>query len=179
MVQNFNYKQRKMNIYIVGYMYSGKSTYGRQLAAARDMDFIDLDQAFEARFHYTVRDFFSRFGEVAFRKLETQLLHSTALIDSTIIATGGGTPCHSGNMDFILQTGVAVYLRMTAEELTQRALRSRNPRPLMRGLDDEEVRQKIMHHLSEREPHYLRAQVILNGLQPSLQWSLDRPSPLQ
>ena len=54
-----------MKYYLVGYMYSGKSTFGRRLAAAKGMDFLDLDRAFEERYHYTVPRFFATFGEAA------------------------------------------------------------------------------------------------------------------
>ena len=157
-----------MKYYLVGYMYSGKSTFGRRLARQRGMDFLDLDRAFEERYHYTVPLFFLRFGEEAFRKLETQLLRSTADLDNVVVATGGGTPCHSGNMDFILAHGTAVYLRMTVEDLVQRALQSRNPRPLMRGLSEPEIRAKIASHLQIREPFYLQAPLIVDGKNPSL-----------
>ena len=127
-----------MKYYLVGYMYCGKSTFGRRLAEQKGMDFIDLDRAFEARYHYTVPRFFEQFGERAFRQLETQLLHSTATLDNVVIATGGGTPCHSGNMDFILQNGTAVYIRMGVDDIVARALRSRNPRPKLHGLPEAE-----------------------------------------
>jgi len=155
-----------MNYYLVGYMYCGKTTFGRQLAAAKGMDYLDLDRAFEARYHYTVPMFFQRFGEEAFRKLETQMLRSTAALDNYVIATGGGTPCHSGNMDFILQHGTAIYLQMTADALLERALRSRNPRPLMHGLDPAALRTKIAQQLTDREPVYLRAPVVIDGCNP-------------
>ena len=87
-----------MKYYLVGYMYCGKSTFGRKLAEDKGMDYLDLDRAFEARFHYTVPMFFERFGEEAFRKLETQMLHSTADLDNVVVSCGGGTPCHSGNI---------------------------------------------------------------------------------
>lgn len=157
-----------MNYFLVGYMYSGKSTFGRRLAADRAMDFLDLDRAFEERFHYTVPRFFSTFGEEAFRRLESQLLRSTADLDNTVIATGGGTPCHSGNMDFILAHGTAIYLRMTVDQLVERALHSRNPRPLMRGLSADALRARIATQLKEREPFYLQAPIILDGSQPQL-----------
>lgn len=155
-----------MNYYLVGYMYCGKSTFGRRLAAEKGMDFLDLDRAFEQRYHYTVPLFFQRFGEEAFRTLESQLLRSTATLDNTVIATGGGTPCHSGNMDFILSHGTAIYLQMTAEQLVERALRSRNPRPLMQGLSEAELRATIGRQMKEREGVYLRAPIILDGLNP-------------
>lgn len=155
-----------MKYYLVGYMYCGKSTYGRRLAEAEGMDFLDLDRAFEQRYHYTVPMFFSRFGEQAFRQLETQLLHTTAELDNVVIATGGGTPCHSGNMDFILAHGTAIYLRMPVEALVQRALRSRNPRPLMQGLDEEALRSRIAEQLKERESFYSKALIIIDGNNP-------------
>lgn len=155
-----------MKYYLVGYMYCGKSTYGRRLAEEQGMDFLDLDRAFEARYHYTVPMFFDRFGEEAFRKLETQLLYSTADLDNIVIATGGGTPCHSGNMDFILAHGTAVYLQMPVDALVERALRSRNPRPLMHGLPEPTMRTTIERQLKEREPVYLRAPIVIDGTNP-------------
>lgn len=155
-----------MKYYLVGYMYSGKSTFGRRLAEERGMAFLDLDHAFEERYHYTVPRFFSQFGESAFRKLESQLLRSTADLDNVVIATGGGTPCHSGNMDFILANGTAIYLQMNVNDLVVRAIRSHNPRPLMRGLSESDLRTKISTQLKEREVFYLRAHVVLNGNNP-------------
>ena len=155
-----------MKYYLVGYMYSGKSTFGRRLATERGMGFLDLDQAFEERYHYTVPRFFAQFGEQAFRKLESQLLRSTANLDNMVIATGGGTPCHSGNMDFILANGTAIYLQMSIEDLVVRALRSHNTRPLMRGLSESDIRTKIASQLKEREVFYRRAQIVLDGKAP-------------
>jgi len=149
-------------------MYSGKSTFGRRLADAKGMDFLDLDRAFEARYHYTVPRFFEQFGESAFRQLETQLLHSTASLDNTVIATGGGTPCHSDNMDFILEHGTAIYLQMPLDAIVARALRSRNPRPKLHGLPEAELRPIIEAQMKEREGIYLRAPIILDGTNPRL-----------
>ena len=155
-----------MKYYLVGYMYCGKTTFGRRLAAEKVMDYLDLDRAFEARYHYTVPMFFQRFGEQAFRQLETQLLHTTATMDNVVIATGGGTPCHSGNMDFILAHGTAVYLQMPVDALVQRALGSRNPRPLLHGLPESELRPIIERQLKEREGVYLRAPIVIDGTNP-------------
>lgn len=157
-----------MKYYLVGYMYSGKSTFGRRLAEEKGLDFLDLDRAFEARYHYTVPRFFDTFGETAFRQLETQMLHSTADLDNIVIATGGGTPCHSGNMDFILAHGTAVYLRMTVDALVARALRSRNPRPILHGMPEEQLRPRIEAQLKEREGIYLRAPIVIDGANPVL-----------
>ncbi len=155
-----------MKYYLVGYMYSGKSTFGRRMAAEKGLEFLDLDRAFEQRYHYTVPRFFETFGEEAFRRLETQMLHSTADLDNIVIACGGGTPCHSGNMDFILAHGTAIYLQMPVAALVARALRSRNPRPKLHGLPEEEMRARIAEGLKEREPIYLRAPIVIDGTNP-------------
>ena len=155
-----------MKYYLVGYMYSGKSTFGRRMAAERGLEFLDLDRAFEQRYHYTVPRFFETFGEEAFRRLETQMLHSTADLDNIVIACGGGTPCHSGNMDFILAHGTAIYLQMPVEALVARALRSRNPRPKLHGLPEEDMRARIAEGLKEREPIYLKAPIVIDGTNP-------------
>ncbi|MBR1766071.1 MAG: shikimate kinase [Bacteroidales bacterium] len=157
-----------MKFYLVGYMYSGKSTFGRRMAGEKGMDYLDLDRLFEERFHYTVQRFFDVFGERAFRQLESQVLRSTADLDNVVVATGGGTPCHSGNMDFILAHGTAIYLRMTVDDLVDRALRSRNPRPAMRGLSPDEIRAKIALQMQEREGFYLRDPIVHDGLNPVL-----------
>ena len=155
-----------MKFYLVGYMYCGKTTFGRQLAEEKGMDFLDLDSAFEERYHYTVPRFFQAFGEEAFRKLETAVLHDTASLDNVVISCGGGTPCHSDNMDFILAHGTAIYLQMSVDDLVARALHSRNPRPKLQGLPEEELRRQITAGLKGREPFYLKAPIILDGNNP-------------
>lgn len=160
-----------MKIYLVGYMYCGKSTYGRRLAAERGMDFLDLDRAFEERYHYTVPRFFATFGEEAFRQLESRLLRSTVDLDNVVVATGGGTPCYRDNMDFILAHGTAVYLRMDVDQLVARALGSRNPRPLMQGIGPDQLHARIEAQLKEREVFYRKANIVLDGENPSLRSS--------
>lgn len=148
-------------------MYCGKTTFGRQLAEEKGMDFLDLDRAFESRYHYTVPRFFEAFGEEAFRKLENGMLRATADLDNVVVSCGGGTPCHSGNMDFILSHGTAIYLQMPVDALVARALRSRNPRPKLHGLPEEKMRHQIAAGLKEREPFYLKAPIILDGMNPT------------
>ena len=73
-----------MRIYLIGYMYSGKTTLGHKLAAKLGYQWLDLDQTFECVFHTSIPIFFKRYGEEAFRKLEQKQLHATADIDNTV-----------------------------------------------------------------------------------------------
>ena len=107
-----------MRIYLIGYMYSGKTTVGHKLAVQMGYRWLDLDQMLENTFHTTIPIFFKRYGEEAFRKIEQKLLHSTADLDNVVISTGGGTPCYFDNMQWINQHGISVYFDVTVETLT-------------------------------------------------------------
>ena len=152
-----------MRIYLVGYSYGGKTTIGRQLAALMGMDFVDTDSAIEEKYHTTVPIFFDHYGEQAFRVVERGILHSVACKDNAVIATGGGLPCSGDNMDFIVQSGIAVYFRMTVDEILHRAVKGRKRRPLLYGLDDGQRRETVQKMLDEREPYYMRAQLTVDA----------------
>ncbi|MBR1798974.1 MAG: shikimate kinase [Bacteroidales bacterium] len=157
-----------MKYYIVGYMYSGKSTFGRRVAIEKDLDFLDLDDAFERRYHFTITDFFARFGEKAFRQLEEKILLSTEKMDNIVVSTGGGTPCFGSNMDFMLHHGTVIYLRMNADEICARAETSHRQRPLLQHLSDSQRRTFVEQQLSQRETFYSRSHIILDGNNPTL-----------
>lgn len=160
-----------MRIYLVGYMFSGKSTVGRHLAQQLNFDFIDLDEAFEEHYHQTVVHFFQRYDETAFRILETHLLQQTAQQDNIVVSCGGGTPCYGDNMQFILQHGYSIYLQLTIENILTRYAGShrQQQRPLLRDLSPEELRQHVTQQMSEREPSYLLANHIVDGFNQQLE----------
>ncbi|MBP5541799.1 MAG: shikimate kinase [Bacteroidales bacterium] len=158
-----------MRIYLVGYMYSGKSTVGRQLAHRLGLRFIDTDSLFEERYHTTIPLFFHRYDEVAFRRLEQQVLHSTALMDNVVVATGGGTPCYADNMDWINLHGVSVHLDASLSCLLERAGRSRHARPLLAEMEAAEREAYMRRQLEERMPVYTRALLRLEADNPDIQ----------
>lgn len=160
-------------IYLIGYMYSGKSTIGRLLAQRMGLAFRDLDVAIEEKYHTTIPLIFQRYGEEAFRKIERDALHQSASEDNVVISTGGGTPCHFDNMDFILQNGTAVYLEMNYEAILERMARSRKQRPLFAGKSQEERQQIVQEHLLQRLPYYSRAHVKVDSFNPDMEQMLD------
>lgn len=153
-------------IYIVGFMGSGKSTMGRRLASLMGWQFLDLDDRIEEITGKTIARIFSEDGEEEFRKTESETLKSLANVTNTIISTGGGTPCHSGNMDHMLETGITVYLKMTPGQLASRLGGSSGERPLLKNIPDEELLSFIGKKLSDREQWYSRARIIVDGLNP-------------
>lgn len=153
-------------IYLVGYMYSGKTTFGRQLAQQCGYDFVDLDNAFEQYYHTTIALFFQHYDEQAFRLLERQMLHRTATLHHTVVSTGGGTPCFFDNMQFINQHGTAIYLALSPEHIMQRMNRSHKPRPLFAGLTQQQRENTVRNQLQTRLPFYQQAAITIDALRP-------------
>lgn len=151
-------------VYIIGFMGSGKSTAGRKLAALMGWSFLDLDHKIEEIAGKKIPLIFSEDGEDQFRKIESDVLKSLDNRGNTIIATGGGTPCHGDNMDYMLRTGVTIYLKMTPGQLVKRLLSSSGERPLLKNIPDDRLPQFIEKKLAERETWYNKAEIIVDGL---------------
>jgi shikimate kinase len=155
-------------IYIIGFMGSGKSTIGKKLASLLDWSFIDLDKKIEEHIGKTIPEIFSQNGEKYFREIETLLLRNLKSVSNTIVSTGGGTPCHSDNMDFMINNGLTLYLKLTPEELQSRLSESDGDRPLIKDLDRKELLQFIEEKLADRERYYNRADIKADGTDPDI-----------
>ena len=146
-----------MRIYLVGYMYSGKTSVGKRLARQLGYAFVDLDELFEQRYRISIPDFFSRYDEAAFRKLEREVLLSTADTDNCVVSTGGGTPCFHNNMAFIKAHGLSIYLEASEGTVLNRKAKSKKARPVLDALSPDELRTFISKQLAERRPFYEQA----------------------
>ena len=150
-----------MNIFLLGFMGSGKSATGRLLAERIHSDFIDLDRFIESKTEKTVAEIFEKEGEEAFRSYEKQSLTEVILRDRIVVALGGGTPCFSDNMDLINRNGMTFYLDTPADILAKRLVKSKTNRPLIRGKNEEELKLFINERLAIRNQYYLKAHYIL------------------
>lgn len=151
-------------LYIIGFMGSGKSTAGRKLASLLGWSFIDLDKKIEEHTGKTIPELFSQYGEDYFRKVESELLRSLKGQKNIVISTGGGTPCHDNNMDYMLATGLTLYLKLTPVQLKRRLSESSHERPLIKGLTDDGLLGFIEGKLASREKWYNCAEVIVEGI---------------
>ncbi len=152
-----------MNIYLLGYMGSGKTTVGKKLSRAMGYDFVDLDQQIESRIGQSIADFFSEKGEDGFRKIEREELQKTFQMKSMIVSLGGGTPCFFDNLEEINKNGKSVYLKLSATSLALRLQNAKTSRPIIQGLTDGELFEFVQQQLGEREQFYNRAHVIIKG----------------
>jgi shikimate kinase len=146
-----------MRVYLVGYMGAGKSRFGRLIAEATNMEFIDLDELFEMKFRIRIADFFDKYDEQAFRRIERSLLEETTKIDNLVVSTGGGTPCYFQNMELIKKSGFSIYLSWTSSDLAQRLYKARRNRPLLLNVPEDQLEKRVETHLEEREQYYKQA----------------------
>lgn len=150
-------------IVIVGFPGAGKSSVGRRLAARLNWRFVDTDSYFESKYHITIPDFFTKYGEEFFRICEKSVLEEVLKMTQVVISTGGGTPCFFDNMSLIISSSRAVYLKLSPKSLTTRLALSHKMRPLVTGKSLEEITEYVEKTLVEREVFYARAQVTIKG----------------
>ena len=149
-------------IILIGYMGAGKTTLGKALAQATDLQFIDLDWYIEERFHTSIQQIFADKGESGFRDIERRMLHEVAEFEDVIISCGGGTPCYFDNIDYMNQQGDTIYLKATPETLKAHLLMGKNKRPLIQGKSPEELIGFISESLSKRTMFYEKAHHIID-----------------
>jgi len=157
-----------MRIYLLGYMGSGKSTLGRDLAEALGIACIDLDEQFELKYKISIPNFFEKYGETAFRELENKLLADSSGLPDAVISTGGGTPCFKNNMELMNQSGLTVYLSATPELILSRISFSARKRPVFQQMKGENSLQNIEQHLKSRESYYLQASITIDAASPDI-----------
>ncbi len=150
-------------VYIIGFMGSGKSTAGKKLASALKCRFVDLDDRIESRLGMKIPDIFEKEGEKYFREMESVILREMSKEPLTVVSTGGGTPCYGGNMAYMLETGLTIYLKLTPEQLKRRLSCTGQKRPLLKNVPGNELLGFITKKLEEREPWYNRAALITDG----------------
>ncbi len=150
-------------IYLIGYMASGKTTFGKKLANVLQYKFIDLDNLIEAKEKQTVAEIFATKGETYFREIEKQVLHTTINLQNVVISCGGGTPCFNNNIDFINENGFTIWMHTPIGFILERIKKESNQRPLVKDLNDEALQIKIENHFKERVPFYSQAKLEFNS----------------
>ena len=152
-----------MNIYLTGFMGSGKSTAGKRVAALLRWKFEDIDRMVERMEGMKVPEIFSAKGEEYFRNAESAALREVSARTRTVVACGGGTPCSRANLSLMKSTGIVVYLRLPVEILVSRLSRHGNDRPLLSNTGPDELVRRISTLLGERSQWYEQADLIIDA----------------
>lgn len=149
-------------IWLTGFMGTGKSRIARPLAAALDWTALDIDTLIEQEAADSVASIFASGGEAAFRALEGQIVERVAGMRDVVIATGGGTILADHNRALMRERGFIVCLRARPETIAERVATSGahvSERPLLAGGDP---LARINQLLTERAPLYAQADVIID-----------------
>ena len=145
-------RHRRKQIYLLGFMGSGKSTVGELLSQELGWPFIDLDTVIEAGQGVSIREIFERSGEAFFRQLERAALTEVLKSEPVVIALGGGTFANQANVELIRETGgTTIWLDCPVEVLLQRCA-GMVTRPLFRDAES------LQHLLELRLPYYRLAE---------------------
>lgn len=151
-----------VRIILIGYMGAGKTTVGKELAAALGVTFYDLDWYITMRYHRSVPEIFAERGEEGFRELERRMLHEVAEFENVVVSCGGGTPCFFDNIDYMNSLADTIYLQATPEVLAMHLKMGKGKRPLLEGKTPEELEAYIQEMLQTREPFYKKAKYTLD-----------------
>ena len=144
-------------------MGAGKTTAAKRIANRLGWEVADTDALFEEKYKISVDDFFQKYDEPLYRKLESQVLKSTETMEHTIISTGGGTACYFDNMEWMNQHGLTVFMRISPKAAVERVLHSRHKRPLARGKSETELMEFVSQHYAARLPFYEQAKITVKS----------------
>ncbi len=146
------------NIVLTGFMGTGKTEVGRELARIVGWKIIDVDDEIVKTQDMSINEIFSRFGEPAFRDMETEMIRNVSQNRNVIVSTGGGAVMRQENMDILREKGVIVCLAATPETILRRTS-SNSERPLLRV---EDPLRRIRELLESRRPFYRKADVTID-----------------
>jgi shikimate kinase len=139
-----------MNIILIGFMGSGKTAVGQQLAQQLNLDYLDCDQLIEQTAKMSISDIFAKKGEPYFRDLETEVIETLQDYDGFVLSTGGGMVMRPENVAGLKQIGRLVLLWAEPAVIYQRIKRETH-RPLLKVADP---KAEISRILAERAPAY-------------------------
>ena len=146
-----------VNLYLVGFMGTGKTTVGRALAHKTGFTVLDSDHEIERLQGKTIPDIFAQLGEPAFRAMEREFIERGHAAERTIVACGGGLVVQPGMLDLLKSRGVVICLHASLETVLARTARHRN-RPL---LDVENPEERVKQLYAAREPIYKRSGTVI------------------
>jgi len=149
-IQDIFDKITKVNIILTGFMTTGKSEVGKELARLLEMEFIDTDDLIEEKVEMKIPEIFAKKGEKFFRDIESELAKEVGSWDNYVIATGGGIVLRQKNIDFLKKNGKIINLTTSVEKILMRASKS-SVRPLLNVKDKKSEIEKL---LAKRKPFY-------------------------
>lgn len=123
-----------MQLILIGFMSSGKTTIGNQLATKMKLPFYDLDQVIEQQIQMSIPQYFQKYGEASFRALETKIFAEVLKNNDGIISTGGGTIENINNFNLLKTSNHQTIFLDISDDTIQKRLANDLNRPLVKKL---------------------------------------------
>ena len=120
------------NVYLIGFMGSGKSSVAAWLMRQYGIPRVEMDREIEAEYGMTIPEIFEKEGEGAFRQKETLLLRKIAEREEVVVSCGGGVPTRTENVEVMRASGKIILLTAAPESILARVKRAEN-RPVLKG----------------------------------------------
>lgn len=165
-------QKRKQSLFLCGMMGTGKSLIGRHLAKKLNLPFTDLDHQIESETGKKIPQIFEEKGEPGFREIERETLINYLKHPNGVLALGGGSLQNQELVDLIKNSGILIFIDTPNEILLSRLKRSRR-RPMINGLNMDELAELIKKLLMERKPYYHQADIIISGAAKSYENTTD------
>lgn len=146
-----------MKIFLLGFMGSGKSYWGRELARLLDMPLTDLDHEIEEDTGLSIAEIFATKGEPYFRDLERNALLNMLKKDHYVLSCGGGLPCFFDNMELMNHHGLTIWLDAPLPVMIERLKKDKETRPLLHGMDESQMTLFVGAKMAERRIFYEQA----------------------
>ena len=143
-----------MNLFLIGYRCSGKTTIGKSIAMTIDWPFVDSDLLVIKESGKSIKDIVDTEGWDAFRRMERSMLKQICADDCQVVATGGGVVLDEANIQAMKTSGMVVWLDATAETIQKRMLQDRNTGNFRPALTDKGRIEEIEGMLLKRNPYY-------------------------
>ncbi|HTZ18996.1 MAG TPA: shikimate kinase [Dissulfurispiraceae bacterium] len=148
----------RQNIVLTGFMGTGKTEVGRIIARKLGFALVDVDEEIEKEQKMKIAEIFRRYGEPAFRDMESAVIGRLSERERSVIATGGGAVLRQENMDKLRENGIIFCLKASAGLIYERTKGSTD-RPLLRV---EDPLAKISELLAARQAFYDKADRVID-----------------
>ncbi|HCJ67308.1 MAG TPA: shikimate kinase [Elusimicrobia bacterium] len=160
-----------MNIVLTGFMGSGKTVIGKELARKLKRKFVDTDGLIEKKSGLKIYQIFSSSGEPHFRRLESETIEKVTKEENLVIAVGGGAVLKDENMKNLEKNGIIINLKVKPEIVFARIKKDSVIRPLLQTADP---LTRIKELLKQREPYYARCNFVFDVSELSVEETVEK-----
>jgi len=160
-----------MNIVLIGFMGTGKTAVGEELARRLGRRYVDTDDIIQRKEGRSIPEIFAQEGEEYFRRIESEVIREISELDDLVISAGGGAVLREDNIKALRKRGILICLKANPEVIWERTKKN-NERPLLEGFCNK--KRIIKELLKKRAPFYNKADITVDTSFSGVSETVDR-----